>query len=215
MAENITQKLLAGNYAALDTVRTLVATPSLINPGFGYYTGQSTVPFVIPLATETHRQSLSAEVSESLIICKDQKKNVTDNIAPGTWSWTLSGYIPGSALLEQTNYWTPILRLRTDLLKTAAEKGYMFTFKDIDNTVYKRCVIQQLDIETQKDSRNATPFSMTLKQINVMDDNESFGSESLMAAIAEAGGENGLVVAAGTTIAVTVTSAIDAATNAI
>ena len=79
----------------------------------------------------------------------------------------------------------------------------MFVFKDVDNTIYKRVVIQSLDIETQKDCKNATPFSMTLKQINVMSETEMAETGSVIASIAEAGSSLGTALTAGVTIATT------------
>lgn len=196
----LTDKILQGNKAAWAEVKTLLSTPVLINPGFGYYENQTRHPFAIPLETESHTQSMSAEVSESLVICKDQKKNMADNIAPGSWSWSLSGYIPGSSLLEPTNLYTPIVKLQTDLLKMAMEKGYMLIFKDIDNTIYRRVVIQSLDIETQADCKNKTPFSMTLKQINSMDDIEFTGEGSNIASLLSQGSRLGQKITAGVTM---------------
>lgn len=208
--DTISAQLATGNASALSIAKTLIAEPMLINPGFGYYENQLQLPFAIPLQTESHRQSISAEVSESLVICSDRKKNVADNIAPGPYTWTLSGYIPGDSLIEQTNLWTPIVKLRTDLLKMAASRGYLLIFKDIDNTIYKRVVITSLDIETQKDCRNATPFSMTLKQINVMSETELSETGSVIASIAEAGSSLGTAITSGVTVATSAT--VDIAT---
>lgn len=157
-----------GGAAALDLVKSMLSTPTLINPGFGYYPNQTKFPFAIPLETESHQQSGQSEVSQSLVITKSNKKNISDNIAPSSWTWQLSGYIPGSSM-EVTNLFTPIVKLNTDLLKMAWEKGYLLIFKDVDAHIYNDVVIQSLTISTQADCKNKTPFSMTLKQINKLD----------------------------------------------
>lgn len=165
----ITKAILNSSPTALNFVKTLLATPMLINPGFNVYKNQSALPFAIPIEPESHSQSLSAEVSDSLIIVKDNKKSVADNIAPGTWQWQISGYIPGIPELEPTNKYTPFVTLNTRLLKMAAEKGYVLKFKDIDSSVYSNVVIKQVAINTQKDCRNRTPITITLKEISVME----------------------------------------------
>lgn len=208
MADNMSMQIAEGNRNSLNTAKSLISTPMLINPGAGYYPGQDIASFVIPLQTEGHSQDIEIEVSDSLVICADQKKNVNDNIAPGAYTWSLNGFIPG---MSPVNFIDPMLKVRTDLLKMAASKGYMLIYKDIDNTLYKRVVITSLRIETQKDCKNATPFSMTLKQINVMSDEESSESGSVIAAMAEAGSNMGNALSAGATIAVnTVGSLVEA-----
>lgn len=200
----ITKAILQSSPTALNFVKTLLSTPTLINPGFNIYKGQSALPFAIPLETVTHKQTMATEVAESLIITKESKIKATDNVAPGTWQWQLSGYIPGIPELEPTNLYTPFVTLNTKLLKNAAAKGYILKYKDIDSSVYSNVVIKNLDIETQKDCRNRTPFSMTLKEISVMDGVTTDLTQAESVATPTAGTAMGETLRLGTTIGASV-----------
>lgn len=162
--DGLTLKIVNGNRKALALAKTLITTPTLINvdPTQGATYG-------IPLDVETNQQRASAEVSESLVIAMDTKKFVSDNVAPGSRSWQLSGYIRGIPRLEPSNYFQPYVMLHTQILWGWFNKGAVLWFKDGDSKIYPRVVIKDLQTAQQKDSANATPFSMTLKEINVMD----------------------------------------------
>ena len=168
------QAVISGSSAALEMVKTLLNTPTLIFTG--KIGGQSGFPYAVQLQTETHKMSGSASVSESLVIAANSKKYVTDNVAPGAWTWTLSGYIPGNDLFEKTCLFTPFVTFHTELIKNWYKNGYILTYKDIDCQLYQRVVIQSLDIDTQATVKNKTPFSMVLKEINVFEEDkeESF-----------------------------------------
>ena len=162
--DGLTLKIIEGNRKALALAKTLITTPTLINvdPTQGATYG-------IPLDVETNQQRASAEVSESLVIAMDAKKFISDNVAPGSRSWQLSGYIRGIPRLEPTNYFQPYVMLHTQILWGWFNKGAVLWFKDGDSKIYPRVVIKDLQTAQQKDSANATPFTMTLKEINVMD----------------------------------------------
>ena len=162
--DGLTLKIIEGNRKALALAKTLITTPTLINvdPTQGATYG-------IPLDAETNQQRASAEVSESLVIAMDAKKFISDNVAPGSRSWQLSGYIRGIPRLEPTNYFQPYVMLHTQILWGWFNKGAVLWFKDGDSKIYPRVVIKDLQTAQQKDSANATPFTMTLKEINVMD----------------------------------------------
>jgi hypothetical protein len=162
--DGLTLKIIKGNRKALALAKTLITTPTLINvdPRQGAL-------YAIPLDAETNQQRASAEVSESLIIAMDTKKFISDNVAPGSKSWQLSGYIKGIPRLEPTNYFQPYVMLHTQILWGWFNKGAVLWFKDGDSKIYPRVVIKDLQTAQQKDSANATPFTMTLKEINVMD----------------------------------------------
>lgn len=203
MSSPLTKLIAQGNSQALSLAKTLLSSPILINPPAGTehaYENQTMMPFVIPLETETHKQHLDAEVSESLIITKENKVNVTDNVAPGSWSWQLSGYIPGIPELEPSNLFTPFVTMMTNYLKKAAEKGYLLIYKDIDSSIYYNVVIKSIDVETQKDCRNRTPFSMTLKAINTLDDITAEATESEQAASVVKGSILGVAKQLGSTV---------------
>lgn len=167
--DKFSQSIVNGEGSALQMAKTLLTTPTLIYTG-EYETGAFQLPFAVPLEVETHQQTVSAEVSESLVIAKTKKVSVADNVAPGSWTWELSGYIPGLSALEPTNFFTPFVTLHTMLLKNAAKNGYVMIFKDIDANIYRRVVIKSLSVTKQADCANKRPFRMTLKEINVMED---------------------------------------------
>lgn len=161
----LTKAILEGNRMAIALAKTCITTPVLINtdPTQG-------AKYAIPLLCETNQKSAAAEVSESLVICTDSKKSVTDNVAPGSKSWRLTGYIKGSenGMLEPTNYFTPMLSYNVKTLWSWFEHAAVLMFKDGNCKIYDRVVIKDLQTGQQKDSQNAVPFSMTLKEINLI-----------------------------------------------
>lgn len=164
--DGLTLKIINGNRKALSLAKTLITTPTLINVDI-----RQGAIYAIPLKVETNQKRMSAEVSESLIIATNSKENVTDNIAPGSKSWSLTGYIKGIPRLEPTNYFQPYVQLHTDILWNWAENGAILIYKDGNAQIHKNVVIKDLQTAQQKDSANGTPFSMTLKQLNVLQTN--------------------------------------------
>ena len=162
--DGLTLKITSGNRKALSLAKTLVTTPMLINTE----KTQGAV-YAIPLSVESNQKSAGAEVSESLVITTDKKSNVADNIAPGSISWQLSGYIKGIPRLEPTNYYQPFVRLHTDILWNWRNSGAVLTFKDGDSQIYPHVVIKDLKTSQDKDCANGVPFTLSLKEINVMD----------------------------------------------
>lgn len=160
----LSQKIVNGNIKALSLAKTLLTTPMLINvdPRQGAI-------YSLSLDVETNQMSASAEVSESLVIATDAKKWVSDNVAPGAKSWRLSGYIKGIPLLEPTNYFMPFVKMHKEILWSWYTHGAVLVYKDGDSNIYTRVVIKDLQTAQQKDSANATPFTMTLKEINTLD----------------------------------------------
>lgn len=162
--DKLTQKIISGNKKALSMVKTLVTTPALINTSI-----KQGAIYVLPLDVETNQKRSSAEVSESLVIATNSKERITDNVAPGSKTWQLSGYIRGIPRLEPTNYFTPFVQLHTDILWGWYDRGAVLKFKDGDAHIYTKVVIKDLQTAQQKDCANACPFTMTLKEINVME----------------------------------------------
>ena len=166
LVSGLIKEIINGSPLALALAKTCLTTPALTNkdPVQGAMA-------TIPLYCETNQKSASAEVSESLIISTDSKKNVTDNVAPGSKSWRLTGYIKGdiTGISEPTNYYQPLTRIFTDTLWSWFSKGAVLVYRDGDAQNYSRVVIKELQTGQQKDSQNAVPFSLTLKEINVME----------------------------------------------
>lgn len=162
--DGLSLKITEGNRKALALAKTFVTTPTLINinPIQG-------AVYAIPLDVETNQKRASAEVSESLVISTDTKKFISDNVAPGAKSWNLSGYLKGIPRLEPSNYFQPFVQLHTDILWNWFNHGAVLIFKDGDAHIYQRVVIKDLQTAQQKDSANACPFTLTLKEINIME----------------------------------------------
>lgn len=162
--DGITKKLILGNKSAEQMALSFITSPTLINidPRQGAI-------YAIPLECETNQMSANAEVSESLIISSEAKVNVSDNVAPGSKNWRLSGYIIGKPGLEPTSKFMPFVRLHNDILWNWFNHGAVLIYKDGNAQIHDNVVIKELQTSQDKDCANATPFSMTLKQINVME----------------------------------------------
>lgn len=163
-------KIVSGSALALKFAKSILGMPSLTNED----PTQGPV-FSVPLDIESHSQEGSAEVSESLIITDNKKKFISDNISPGSWSWDISGFIPGSPA-EITNFYTPVVTKHLEILRTWYKMGTPLVYKDVDRTIYKNVAIKRFNTTFMADTKNEQPFSMTLKEMNIM--NSAFDSIS-------------------------------------
>lgn len=168
--------IATGNYAALQLAKTMLTQPALIFQVEDLVDNDSVLPFFyIPIESPNVSMRGDAEVSENVIIATsdNEKKYLTDNIAPGPWVWSINGYIPGNAT-ELTNYFTPFVRFNTDLIKAAFKRGVRMRYKDTDCRIYTNVVIQSAEFMTQADCQNKQPVNLTLKQIEVMATDNAF-----------------------------------------
>ena len=211
--DGLSLKIIEGSKNAQALAKTLATTPTLINTDI-----KQGAVYAIPLDVETNQKSATAEVSESLVISTDTKKYVSDNIAPGSKSWRLSGYIRGIPRLEPTNFFQPFVQLHTDILWNWFTRGAVLTFKDGNAQIYQNVVIKDLQTAQQKDSANATPFTITLKEINVLDtspleveDSDTLDIGKLIKSRPVIGSAIGATVSLGVTAAETVETAADLA----
>ena len=161
--DGLTQKIVNNFMPVINMVKTLVTTPVLINTDLA-----QGAKYAIPLMVETNQMSAQAEVSESLLITQDTKKYISDNVAPGSKTWTLSGYIDGIKEAEPTNYYKPLVRLFTDILWQWYERGAVLKYRDGNAQLYDQVVIKSLQTSQQKDAGDVVAFQLTLKEINVM-----------------------------------------------
>lgn len=205
--DGLTLKITNGNRKALALAKTFITTPTLINTNI-----KQGAICAIPFAVETNQKRASAEVSESLVIATDAKKNIADNIAPGSKSWQLGGYITGIPSLEPTNFYQPFVQLHTDILWSWFEHGAVLIYKDGNAKIYDNVVIKDLQTAQQKESGNATPFTMTLKEINTMDtsaaeipDNETLDIKRYIKSIPAKGSKIGPVLTLGVTATILAT----------
>lgn len=200
MANGLALKITQNNRAAINLVKSLLSTPLLINVDIS-----QGAPYAVALDCESYQTAGQAEVSESLVICKTNKVNIADNVAPGSMSWNLQGYILGIKALEPTNYFTPFVRLNTDILWQWFKRGAILKFKDGDSKYHDKVVIQSFTTSQQKDCRNATPFTMTLKEINVVEDSLlATVTKAIETATPIAGAAIGATATVGATIATVV-----------
>ncbi len=204
--DGLSLKITEGNRKALSLAKTLVTTPTLINIDV-----RQGALYAIPLDVETNQENASAEVSESLIISTNSKVNIADNIAPGATSWRLGGYLRGIPRLEPSNYFQPFVLLHKKILWTWFKRGAVLIYKDGDSQFHKRVVIKDLQTSQQKDSANACPFTMTLKEINVMEtstadlpDGVTGDPNRIAKSMPAIGGTLGTALSLGMTAAVTV-----------
>lgn len=180
-----TRKIITGNTKALALAKSLLTDPSL------YFKINGT-PFLIPLEVENCQQNGEAVVSEQLVVTPEGKKYITDNVAPGPWSWTLSGYLAGVEFTEPSNYFKPSVKFQTDVLRKAYKDGLVCFFKDIDCMPYDNVLIQSLTIETRSDSQNRKPFQMVLKQVDVLQSIEGTISRIQALSAPATGGAGGM-----------------------
>lgn len=163
--DGITQGILNDNKAILNEIKSLITTPTLINTDI-----RQGAKYAIPLMCETNQMSAAAEVSESLVITYDSKKYMSDNVAPGSRSWHLTGYIIGlrRGMDELSNKYQPTLKFHTDMVWSWFNHGALLIFKDGNARIFKNIVIKDLQTSQVKDAQDAIAFTMTLKEINVM-----------------------------------------------
>ena len=176
--DGLVKKIILGNKTAKQMVESLIDTPTLINIDI-----RQGALYAVPLQVETNQQSASAEVSESLIISTDAKKYVTDNVAPGSKSWRLTGYINGKPELEPTNKYMPFVRFNTDILWQWFDKGAVLIYKDGYAQIHDNVVIKELQTSQIKESSGITPFSLTLKELNTMEMDLTSIAENVTTAI--------------------------------
>lgn len=154
----LSKALKLGSKRAVEIVKSVLQNPMLISksPSWG-----------ISLEVETITQTGQADVSERAVIVPGSgvKSFLNDNVAPGAWTWQMSGWIPGDPLAEPTNLYTPVVMMNVCFLRAAYKNGSRIIFKDVDQMIYKNCVIQSLSIDTKSECKNKKPFSMTLKEI--------------------------------------------------
>lgn len=160
----LSKAIISGSASAASLALQLLSLPRLIS---------LTPAWTLALETENLQQHGEAQVAESVLISslpwEASKKYIADNVAPGPYTWRMDGYIPGNQLMEPSNLYTPIVRLNVARLRAAFKSGTILSFKDGDNIVYPSVVIQSLDIDTRAECKNKQPFSMVLKEINVLD----------------------------------------------
>lgn len=180
-----TRKIISGNTRALMFAKSL-----LTDPGLAIKINGTTI--YIPLEVEICQQTGDAVVSEQLVVTPEGKKYITDNVAPGQWSWNISGYLSGVEFTEPTNFFKPSVKFQTDIIRKTYKDGLNCSFKDIDCMEYKNVFIQSLTIETRSECKNKKPFQMVLKQVEVLESSEGEITRLKALSTPPAGDKNGL-----------------------
>lgn len=170
MSLTFTAKLLQGDPTVLRMAKSMIDNPMLIT---------TDPPFAIPVEPVKYSQSSDAEVSERPVIAPGSgvKQYLNDNVAPAPWTWTISGYIPGDPVAEISNYFTPIVMLRTEILKKAYRNGQRIYYKDVNCKMYKNCVIQSLSVDYNAECRNKMPVQLTIKEIVTLETSAAYLTE--------------------------------------
>jgi hypothetical protein len=158
----LTRAIVRGVPSAINMAKSLIENPAIVS---------QTPPFAISLEVEDYGKHASAEVSQRPVIVPGTgvKQFLNDNVAPSPKEWTLSGYIPGDNLVEQTCLFTPIVRANVDFLWLAFDLGSRIIFKDQDQKIYNNCVISDLETRPNKECKNKMPFTMTIKEIKTIE----------------------------------------------
>ena len=158
----LTRAIVRGLPSALNMAKSLLENPALVS---------STPPWAISLEVESYSKHSSAEVSQRPVIVPGTgvKQYLNDNVAPAPCEWTLSGYIPGDDLIEQTCLFTPVVMANLQFLWLAYNLGTRLIYKDTDQRIYKECVISDLETNYTKDCKNKMPFTMTLREIKTIE----------------------------------------------
>ena len=195
----LSKAIISGSAAAATLALHLLSLPRLMC---------LTPAWSIALETEELSQHGEAQVSENVVISDlpvtTGKAYIADNVAPGPYTWKLTGYIPGNQIAEPSNLYTPFVRMNVARIRQAYKAGTQLSFKDGDNVIYPTVVIQSLVIETRADCKNKVPFAMTLKEINILD--SITGSVVETASTVAAGLADGEALNAGSTASVEATS---------
>ena len=163
----LSKAITQGMPSALKMAKTLIDNPMIISltpPQFG-----------VSLEVESYAKRGTAEVSQRPVIVPGtgSKQYINDNIAPQPLEWSLSGYIPGNGLIEKTCLFTPVVQANTEFLWLAFTKGARIVYKDMNQRVYTNCVIASLETGNKNDCKNKMPFSMTIREIVMIEANES------------------------------------------
>ena len=197
MADDFNSALIEGSLTVLDWVKTMLTNPALVST-------DARNPFYIPIICNGDTQRGDAQVSDRVIIGQgeltQQKKIISDNVAPGPWTWTYSGYLVGLPALEPTNLFTPIVRVQKILLQDAFKHGLILMLKDSDCMPYPAVAIQSISFRHDPECRNYQPIDITLKQLDIMTTAAGISSVESAASPA-AGSADGMAAEAGVTAA--------------
>ncbi len=168
--------IIANSAKAISAAATYLSNPVLIfKTSIGANIGGLKLDLNVPsmfcfLEAEVRRKIGTADVTTTpVIISGGVKQYANDSVSPQPWVWELEGYIPGISQIETTVNFTPLLRYNIASLESAYREGMVCGFKDTDNKYYNDVVIERLEISDSADVKNKQPFSMTLREIYIIE----------------------------------------------
>ena len=147
---------------AVQLTKSLLTNPTIVS---------TDPPFAFSLEVETYDKQGQAEVSQRPVIVPGSgvKEFLNDNVSPQPITWNLSGYIMGDPMTEKVCFFTPAVYFNVDMLWKAFQMGSRIMFKDMNQQPFPNCVIESLSTPFEKDCQNKRPFSMTIKEIKVIE----------------------------------------------
>lgn len=147
---------------AVQLTKSLLTNPMIVS---------TNPPFAFSLEVETYDKQGQAEVSQRPVIVPGSgvKEYLNDNVSPQPLTWNLSGYIMGDPSIEKVCFFTPVVEFNVAMLWKAYELGSRIMFKDMNQQPFLNCVIESLSTPYEKDCKNKRPFSMTIKEIKVIE----------------------------------------------
>jgi len=159
-------------------------TQQITIPGTnGQNVPSSTLPSSIRIENSAYKVGAQSAVSTQVLvsIATDKSGNttsakqfITDNVAPGPRTWTISGWIssnsPVSLLFNapQTVGLDTSIRNQEKALWDFFYNRSIGQFKDKNGQLFPYVVIESVDFDADALTQNALPISLTLKQINIL-----------------------------------------------
>ena len=178
---SILQTAISGSASALNFIKAYLANPVIgayVDPGtqgigpVGVQVVSSlSYPFKsagVLIEPEQYTETQRADVSAQMILSVDgTKRYIADNVALQPRSWTIVGYIPGSAI-ELSGLYMPTLKIRKGYLQEIYNSRAVTSFKTREGE-YLNVVIESMEFDTRPDVMNKIPISIVLKEVDVLD----------------------------------------------
>jgi hypothetical protein len=102
------------------------------------------------------------------------KQYITDNVAPGPRTWTISGWISSSEIMTAVFTATAIRGLDSTIRKQIDSLWNFFysrgvgKFRDKDGKLWPYVVVASIDLDADPLTENKVPINITIKEINTI-----------------------------------------------
>lgn len=119
----------------------------------------------IPILSPKISVSREVDISENSVIVPEnyQRMYIIDNAVPHPRTWSVTGYITSSPLIDSGMILKPSLMMQAKFLDALAKSRRILWFKTDENEMVK-VQIASLTIERNAEASNAYPVNMTLKE---------------------------------------------------